>query len=124
MIGEQWGTVVGDGNAEAIINDRRDGLRLLIWVRRVLMLGLIACLFWVGSTGSSVALAFALGMLWLILDSSPDGSLYATHTMVMITERRAQLLEQQVLTLQTELWEATKVLKELRSKGTRSQNDY
>lgn len=100
---EVWGSVDGDVNADAIISDRRDGKKAANLACALLFPGLVIVAIWLGMTGSHAALAIGLVIAVLFLRSAVAADTYGTHTFVMIAERRAQLLEQKVQELQTDL---------------------
>ena len=98
-----WGSVDGDVNAKAIISDRRVGKKVTDLACALLFPALVIVAIWLGMTGSHAALAFGLVIAVLFLRSAGQADTYDTHTFVMIAERRAQLLEQKVQELQTDL---------------------
>lgn len=100
---EVWGSVDGDVNADAIISDRRDGKKVANLVCALLFPVLVIVAIWLGITGSHAALAVGLVIAVVYLRSAVAADTYGTHTLVMIAERRAQLLEQKVQELQTDL---------------------
>jgi hypothetical protein len=97
---ENWGSVEGDGNADAIIADRREGRRggnyTVLW-----NFGLVAgCIVWYALTNSGIALALEiLAASWLTIQAIGRPA-YETYTMLSITERRVQLIEQKIEALQ------------------------
>ena len=93
---QEWGSVDGDHNADAIISDRRSGLKGLsfgvFW-----NFGLVA-LFGVWYAWSETPLALVLVILsvgWLV-GTGVAREVYRMHTMLMIAERRTQLIEQKL----------------------------
>lgn len=102
---EVWGSVDGDTNAQAIISDRAGEKKAGYWTGLVSGLALIGCLVWFGMTGSQAALAWSIiAAVWTI-NARVGQELHSTHTFVMIAERRAQLLEQQVQELRAQVAE-------------------
>lgn|SRR5690242_10943618 len=102
---DEWGSVDGDINASAIIRDRKEDRK---WVRRASLfsgLPFLPCLIWFGMTGSHVALAIVIFSLSGVIQWSTEKALFETHTFALITERRAQLLEQQVQQLQSQSYD-------------------
>ena len=100
---EVWGSVDGDVNADAIISDRREGKKVADLSCALTFPTLVVVAIWLGMTGSHAALAIGLVIAVLFLRSAVAAETYSTHTYVMIAERRAQLLEQKVEGLQTDL---------------------
>ncbi len=93
----------GDSNADAIIRDRKDGKRDVIIGGLVNFVILAGCATWYAVTESSVALALeVIAASWLVV-SGVQRVLYDAHTMVMIAERRTQLIEQKVRDIQIDL---------------------
>lgn len=103
MLYNEWGSVDGDGNADGIIADRRESRRqaeyLLIFHFGIV----VVCAFWYGWTETPAALAAQIvAVTWLIL-SGIRREIYLTHTLLLIVERRTQLLEQKVRDVQSTL---------------------
>lgn len=100
---EQWGSVDGDGNADAIIRDRRDGRRATyyaIFWNFTLVAGFA---IWYAITQISAALALEIiAASWLAI-SGINRAVHETHTMLMIAERRTQLIEQKLRDFQIDL---------------------
>lgn len=99
----EWGSVDGDGNADAIISQRREG-RVSIKINAFANFALLASFaVWFSLTESSTALALEIiAASWLVV-SGVTREIYEAYTMVMIAERRTQLLEQKVSDIQSNL---------------------
>lgn len=93
---EDWGSVDGDGNADAIIADRREGRSDLNRTVLVNFAILIGCAVWYGLTESAAALALEIVAAAWLTGSGVQRWIYQTHTLVMIAERRIQLVEQKL----------------------------
>lgn len=96
---ETWGSVDGDGNADAIIADRREGRKgatISVLFNAAL---LASCALWYAMSESSLALAIEIIAAAWLASSGVQRALYQAHTLIMITERRAQLIEQQMQAL-------------------------
>jgi len=93
---DDWDSVDGDVNADAIIHDRKHEAKLsklAVWITLIVMLVSGA---WFALNGESVALvALILSTAWYVV-VRVHRSLFPMHTMLMIAERRIQLLEQRV----------------------------
>lgn len=104
---DDWGSVDGDGNAEAIIFQRSEGrmsIKIGIFVNFAL---LAAFAFWFALSESSIALALEIiAASWLVINGVTRET-YDTYTMVMIAERRTQLLEQKINDIQSNVAELT-----------------
>lgn len=101
---EEWGSVDGDANADAIIHDRREGRRNLSFNAFFNFALVAGCAIWYASTENSTALALEiLAAAWLAV-SGVTRETYQVYTMLMIAERRAQLTEQKLQALSIELF--------------------
>ncbi|SFK71759.1 hypothetical protein [Caulobacter sp. UNC279MFTsu5.1] len=97
MYGENWGDVAGDTNADAIIRDRKDEVKALNWVGAIIFLGFIATCIWYANSPSPGLLAFLIFMAVMEVGVLIQYELWKSHTILLIAERRVQLVEQQLL---------------------------
>lgn len=105
---ENWGAVDGDGSADGIIANRREAKRYLNF-QTLFNAGIFfACAFWYGSTENSAALAMLIVTSTWLVGIGVKREIYQTHTMLMIAERRAQLLEQKIRDIQFSLLDVPK----------------
>jgi len=105
MLLEDWAASDGDSLADAVLKERQSAK----WPDRVSVLvsflGLLASAIWFALTGSHVALvAMVVTAVWSV-NSGNGVELYDTHTLLMITERRAQALERTLRELQRDVCE-------------------
>jgi hypothetical protein len=105
-----WGSVEGDVNAKAIISDRRAVKKAIDWVSIGIGLALLGTAIWYGTTGQPAALAVLIVVAVWAIGGQVTGELHTTHTFVMIAERRAQLLEQQVQALRGDVGDLLQLL--------------
>lgn len=98
-----WGSVAGDTNADAIIRDRRRGDTTLGWLRLASIVVLVAAASAYTDSGAPGALAGLVIAATFAIGMGVASRLYETHTFVMIAERRAQLLEQEVADLRQDV---------------------
>ena len=100
---DEWGSVDGDVNADAIIHDRREGRNVINYtglINFALVAGFAA---WYAMTGSHTALALEIiAAAWLAV-SGVNREIYRTHTMLLIAERRTQLVEQKLQALSIDM---------------------
>ena len=92
----RWGSVEGDGEADVIISQRRAnrlGERIVGLTSFVLT---IIFAIWFAITGSSGALALEIIAAAGLTIFGVGSLLYKSHTMLLIAERRIQLVEQQM----------------------------
>lgn len=108
---DKWGEVDGDINAKAIMSDRKDAKKTQEWVNWIVALPLFGSFFWFGSTGSHWALAcLIMSAVWAV-GSAVITELFPIYTMLLITERRTQLLEHDMNALAEQLEKAEYRLK-------------
>lgn len=114
---DQWGSVDGDHNADAIMRDRRAEQAMDKYGLIVLGVALTGSMIWHGFTGDPWALSWlVLSGVWAV-NAQTSRDIFTTHTFVMIAERRTQLLEQKVAQMQEDLYEARRDLEKLRGRG-------
>lgn len=93
---DQWGSVNGDVNADVILRDRRAGRRNLTFDGLTNFALVAGFAIWYGITGNSVALALEIiAAAWLVV-SGVRRDAYQTYTMLLIAERRVQIVEQKL----------------------------
>lgn len=101
---DEWGSVDGDTNADVIIHDRRQGRRDANYTGLANFALVAGFAIWYAMTGSNTALALEIiAAAWLAV-SGVNREIYRTHTMVLIAERRAQLMEQKLQALSMDLF--------------------
>lgn len=93
---DRWGAVAGDTNAHAIMADRKRQRGGEAWGTGLAQLALIGFAIWYGSSGSPAALAWLIVAAVWAINANTASDLSATHTFVLIAERRAQLIEQAI----------------------------
>ena len=86
---QEWGSVEGDGNADAIIRDRKEGRRDNAYNPIINFVLLAVVSAWFAVTGSHFALAIEIILGAWLVGSGIRNSIYPLHTFVMIAERRA-----------------------------------
>lgn len=100
---DQWGSVPGDVNAQAIISDRRSEKKTLEIVRGVAFFFMIGSALAYGASESHGALAFLIMSAPFYAASLVMVEISKAYTIVQVAERRAQLIEQKLEALQTDL---------------------
>ncbi len=108
-----WGSVAGDGDAEGIAHRRRAdrlGQRIVGFLSFALTSGFA---IWFANTGSSTALALEIIAAAWLAACGVGSIIYPTFTLLMIAERRIQLVEQQV----QEIRDAQRTLEDATSKS-------
>lgn len=99
----QWGSVPGDANASAIMMDRQSLGKSRHWASQLLGLATIGLAIWYGAGGGAPALAALIVFAAWEVIAAASADLHGTHTFTMITERRVQLVEQQLQAMQLDL---------------------
>jgi hypothetical protein len=90
----EYGSVDGDINAKAIMQDRAVGQTAVIWIYAALQVGMIGCGIAYGTTGHPGWLAgLVLVSVWFLAGIIHQAA-YPLMTWLQIVERRAQLIEQ------------------------------
>lgn len=102
---EKWGDVDGDGNADAIIGQRRSTRKLLGPMNTVLTILMLACAVWYGSSGGSGALACLIVVATTTGAGWVQRDIFESQTMLMIAERRIQIVEQKLQTASTSIYD-------------------
>jgi len=92
MSDAQWGSLEGDYDAEAISRDRKAS-RGSAWFMIVGYIALAGFLIWLGMGGGDTALAWSLGVAFLLLGEANNNVAHPTHTFVMIAEQRIRRCE-------------------------------
>jgi hypothetical protein len=104
----EWGFAEGDTDAAAIIADRRVAKKSNVAGRAISFFAFMGSAVWYANHGtpSALAMMIALGAAMVICVLATD--IQQIETYALITERRAQLLEQKVQALQNEIarWRA------------------
>ena len=96
MADESWGNVDGDRNAEGIIADRLRARSSLTATIALFFAALVATAVWYALTGSRAALAIEIILAAICAGGWSKASTFETHTLVMIAETRARLIEGEV----------------------------
>ena len=96
QLNRAWGSLDGDGNADAIIASQREARRALAYAVLWNFALVAGFALWYSLTTSAVALALELiAVAWLTI-SGVRLHLHQMNTMVMVAEARIRLLEQQI----------------------------
>ena len=109
----RWGSVDGDTNAEVIISDRSRGREIGTIVEVLFGFLALGSALWFGVTEDRWALAATIILTSWSVAATVTAESYKLFTAEMVTERRAQLLEQDMNVLNRRLNEMDDKLDQL-----------
>lgn len=93
---QSWGSVDGDFNADAIISDRQSGMKALTF-GAMWNFSLVAIFgAWYALTETPLALVLVVLAVGWLVGVGVARQVYGMHTMLMIAERRTQIIEQKL----------------------------
>ena len=99
----EQGSLDGDGNADAIIADRLPAKKSASVLGAVYGVAFLVTAVGYGLTGRPAILAALIVLAVWVINGTVSLHIYDTHTFVMIAERRAQLLEQRLQAVQSDM---------------------
>ena len=97
---EEWGSVDGDINADAIISDRLHLKRVMGPFNLVVLALTLGCGIWYALSASQAAIALEIFLAAYLVAGWIQHDLYQAETMILIAERRIQLVEQKLQEMQ------------------------